>query len=172
MPRPDASLCCGQWGLHCKGRAHPRAFGVSGEGSRAVSVHVYRPRMHSRSPMRGRTKQPVQDEAPVYFLMDKLDKFLRRRSRRSCGLLDQGVTSPLGFGSVHAAPGADRGSYREIEPFSMRLRHLNYVCACLFLAGTRGYITTKAEVLEEEVSKRKTVVSSLDAAPVNLLSTS
>ena len=86
--------------------------------------------------------------------------------------LDQGVTSPLGFGSVHAAPGADRGSYREIEPFSMRLRHLHYVCACLFLAGTRGYITTKAEVLEEEVSKRKTVVSSLDAAPVNLLSTS
>jgi hypothetical protein len=46
------------------------------------------------------------------------------------------------------------------------------VCASLFLAGTRGYITTKAEVLEEEVSKRKTVVSSLDAAPVNLLSTS
>jgi hypothetical protein len=85
---------------------------------------------------------------------------------------DKGVTSPLGFGSVHAAPGADRGSYREIEPFSMRLRHLHYVCACLFLAGTRGYITTKAEVLEEEVSKRKTVVSSLDAAPVNLLSTS
>ncbi len=84
----------------------------------------------------------------------------------------KGVTSPLGFGSVHAAPGADRGSYRQIEPFSMRLRHLHYLCACLFLAGTRGYITTKAEVLEEEVSKRKTVVSSLDAAPVNLLSTS
>ena len=92
-------------------------------------------------------------------------------ARAGRGLLDQGV-SPLGFGSVHAAPGADRGSYREIEPFSMRLRHLNYVCACLFLAGTRGYITTKAEVFEEEVSKRKTVVSSLDAAPVNLLSTS
>ncbi len=69
MPRPDASLCCGQWGLHwtsavdtlrgerfncsSKGRAHPRAFGVSGEGSRAVSVHVYRPRMYSRSPMKG-----------------------------------------------------------------------------------------------------------------------
>ena len=167
MPRPDASLCCGQWGLHCKGRAHPRAFGVSGEGSRAVSVHVYRPRMHSRSPMRGRTKQPVRTFLPrqtwTSFVAD---------ARAGRGLLDQGVTSPLGFGSVHAAPGADRGSYREIEPFSMRLRHLHYVCACLFLAGTRGYITTKAEVLEEEVSKRKTVVSSLDAAPVNLLSTS
>ena len=43
----------------------------------------------------------------------------------------------------------------------MRPRHLQYLCACLFLAGTRGYITTKTEVLEEEVSKRKTVVSSL-----------
>ena len=47
----------------------------------------------------------------------------------------------------------------------MRLRHLQYVCACLFLAGTRGYITTKTEVLEEEVSKRKTVVSSLMQHP-------
>ena len=47
----------------------------------------------------------------------------------------------------------------------MRLRHLQYLCACLFLAGTRGYITTKTEVLEEEVSKRKTVVSSLMQHP-------